>query len=450
MVDKLSDAVKAATQAAVAEIKSASTVLTESSTQIAATATSYRDILKSTTANPPPPAPSLDARVRAREGIKARQLLVDTLTPGQKLHQSASNTQLVSKANEALRAASAECPSSHRFVGVRRLNNGGLLLEMDSEEAASWLSHPTNRADFLGRFAPDAALKSRTYSLVVQFVPLQFRPDSERELRDIEETNMLPNNAILRARWLKPAYRRAPDQTCGHILAVMTKPEDANTILTNGLVICQKRVYAVKCKKEPTRCLKCHGWGHMSYDCQQPFDICGTCADRHRTTACNNRDRPRCVSCKAEGHTSWSRRCPVFLNKCLEMDARMTENQMPYYPTTEPWTHTLRPPKPAPPAPRPAQPQYQTQAQPRDTGTIRTAIGAQRQTYKQSTLSFPHVQAAPRQGNEPGATSPTRPPPPAQNELPANDANGTPTGHARPWGDDEESAFEGPSALFPV
>ena len=89
------------------------------------------------------------------------------------------------KANEALRAASAECPSSHRFVGVRRLNNGGLLLEMDSEEAASWLSHPANRADFLGRFAPDAALKSRTYSLVVQFVPLQFRPDSERELQDI-------------------------------------------------------------------------------------------------------------------------------------------------------------------------------------------------------------------------------------------------------------------------
>ena len=67
---------------------------------------------------------------------------------------------------------------------------------------------------------------------------------------------MLPNNAILWARWIKPAYCRAPDQTCGHILAVMTKPEDANTILTNGLVICQKRVYAVKCKKEPTRCLK--------------------------------------------------------------------------------------------------------------------------------------------------------------------------------------------------
>ena len=136
---------------------------------------------------------------------------------------------------------------------------------MDSEAAASWLSQPDNRADFLGRFTPDTALKPHTYSLVVQFVPLQFRPDNEARLRDIEETNVLPRNAILHARWIKPAYRRAPDQTCGHILAVMTRPEDANSVLTNSLIICQKRVYAKKCKKEPTRCLKCHVWGHC-YD----------------------------------------------------------------------------------------------------------------------------------------------------------------------------------------
>ena len=78
-------------------------------------------------------------------------------------------------ANEALHRA--ERPPAHWFVGIRRLNNGGLLLEMDSEAATSWLNQPDNRADFLGRFALDAALKPRTYSLVVQFVPLQFRPD---------------------------------------------------------------------------------------------------------------------------------------------------------------------------------------------------------------------------------------------------------------------------------
>ena len=64
-----------------------------------------------------------------------RQVLVDALTPGQQLHQSANNTQLVAKANKALHGT--ECPPSHHFMGTRRLNNGGLLLEMDSEDAAS-------------------------------------------------------------------------------------------------------------------------------------------------------------------------------------------------------------------------------------------------------------------------------------------------------------------------
>ena len=76
--------------------------------------------------------------------------------------------------------------------------------------------------------------------------------------------------------------------------------------------------------------------------------------------------------------------------------------------------------------------------------------GAQRQTYKQRTLSFLDAQAVPRQGNEPSATSPTWPLLPVRNRLPANDTNGTPMGHARPWDDDEESVFEGLSAPCPV
>ena len=49
-------------------------------------------------------------------------------------------------------------------------------------QRTSWLSRPANKANFLHRFAPDATLKPWTYSLVVQFVPLQFRPDSEPKL----------------------------------------------------------------------------------------------------------------------------------------------------------------------------------------------------------------------------------------------------------------------------
>ena len=249
---------------------------------------------------------------------------------------------------------------------------------MNSEEAATWLNSPDNKTPFLSQFAPDAALKPQTYSLVVQFMPLHFRPDSDSSLREVEDANQLPKNAVLRAHWIKPAYHWAPEQTCGHVLLVMTKPADANVILTNGLVICQKRVYAEKCKKEPTRCLKCHGWGHMSYDCQQPFSVCGTCAGHHCTSDCTNHDKPSCVLCKADGHASWDRHCPIFLDKCCKMDARMTENQMPYYPTGDPWTHILRLLKTAP-IPGPAQPQ--PRIQPGATGVGQAVAGGQRRTH---------------------------------------------------------------------
>ena len=130
---------------------------------------------------------------------------------------------------------------------------------------------------------------------------------------------------------------------------MFTNPEVANKVLTNGIIICQKQVYAEKCKKKPTRCLKCQGWSHMSYACPQTYDTCGTCSNRHRTSACVNPNKLHFVSCNTNTHASWDRSCPSFLHRCDEMDDRLPENLMPYYPTAEPWTHVSQPPKtPAP------------------------------------------------------------------------------------------------------
>ena len=124
-----------------------------------------------------------------------RQVLIDTLAPNQLLHQAANNPQLVSLANDVLYGM--EDPPPHHFVGARQHNNGGLLLEMDSEEAAAWISRPHNKASFLHRFVPNAAFKSHMYSLVVQFMLLHFRPDNVDELHALEELNKLLPNAFL-------------------------------------------------------------------------------------------------------------------------------------------------------------------------------------------------------------------------------------------------------------
>ena len=219
---------------------------------------------------------------------------------------------------------------------------------------------------------------------------------------------------------------------CGHIILVTSAAEVANKILTNGLLVCQKRVYAEKCKKEPTCCLKCQGWDHLSYSCMQAFNTCGMCMGHHKTASCSPGAQLRCVSCRMEGHASWSRFCPTFNCKCNELNGRLTENAMPHFPTDEPWTHIIKPLKPMLYPPPPAS---------HHLGRPGHPLGAPRGLFWQSPLHFPHVprwpQAAPPPANE-NALSDTRGrladvSPPVNNM--GGDVNGRRRSRLRDWAD---------------
>ena len=109
-----------------------------------------------------------------------RQLLINARVLGCEPLAEVSNTDLVHSANGALEGLDS-CVG-HKVVSTRRLNNGGILLEMNSDAVSEWINSPDNRAFFLERFAPVATVKERAFLLVVQFVPLHFRPDKDREV----------------------------------------------------------------------------------------------------------------------------------------------------------------------------------------------------------------------------------------------------------------------------
>ena len=89
------------------------------------------------------------------------------------------------------------------------------------------------------------------------------------------------------------------------------------------------------------------------------------------------------MSCNVEGHASWDRLCPTFIHKCDELNDRLSENNMLYYPMNEPWTHAMQPLKPqfwhplaGPPADGPA-------------------VGPSQMRLKQAMLHFPPSQRLP-------------------------------------------------------
>ena len=309
--------------------------------------TPYRDALMNDDLGGRPPFPphslgynlaahDLDPRQKAREASRAKQILVDftELQDREKMRKT-SLTTLIEDANLALTHAFPD--SSASFVHAQKLAHGGLLLELNSLDATGLFGDRAAKEAFLKGLGGSATIRPRHYNVVVYFVPLSFKAGDPDDMREIEAANALEPNSIVATRWIKPVNRRLPHQTVAHAIFSFADPKTANKVIAEQLVVCQKKLDAVKSKREPVHCMKCQQWGHFASSCESPHDQCGNCGEQHRTNDCNSPGR-FCVPCGIDGHPSWDHECPTFNTRSREMDQRTPDNQLTYFPTEEPWT----------------------------------------------------------------------------------------------------------------
>jgi len=294
----------------------------------------YRDALIRAVSGAP-----LDAnpQLAAKESIRQRQSLIDL--PKDSRLRDCANTVLVGKFSEAMGKATAQ---KHKIRSALKLQNGGILVEMVTDEGAAWLASKTNTEAFLQELGEsEAFFKTRSYNIIAYYVPLNLDTSSEKGRREIEESNGMPEGCLTKIRWIKPPARRRTDQLYAHVIATFSDVDTANRAIVNGLTICNKRVSVAKCRKEPIRCLKCQGWDHIASECvvTKEVNVCGNCGGRdHWTSKCTQQGVTYCMSCRSNDHTSWDRACPTFLRKIEELNARDPANDMPFFPAKETWT----------------------------------------------------------------------------------------------------------------
>lgn len=182
-------------------------------------------------------------RAKAREAIRARQILVD-LNKQQKTTTDngavIAETTLIERANTALKEIIPDNFAGSKFTAALRLRNGGILFEMNRADTVSWLRKSPNRENFADSFKPACKIKERQYTVIVPFVPLTFNPENKIHLRETEEANDLQERDIARAQWIKPPSQREKKQTVGHLMLTFANPETANKALTEGIQICNK------------------------------------------------------------------------------------------------------------------------------------------------------------------------------------------------------------------
>ena len=284
--------------------------------------------------NPPPHA---DPRLAAKEGIRLHQFLVEGATRDSKIGKMSS-----AKAKKAVNKAIENAGGGHKARSVTRQGKEGLLIEMDSDAGAAWLKDKNNAKSLCNSLGPGLTFKTRLYNVLAYNASMALDLDNMDHMKEIAEANDISENGLTSMRWVKPAHHcdRA-DQRSTHLILTFSNVDNANRTISTGLHICQKCLRVAKPKKEPLCCMKCHNWNHVAWECIAPTDTCGTCGGNdHWMKDCNNKEKRHCISCNTDDHASWSRTCPTFLKKCNELDRCMPENNLPFYPASEPWTWT--------------------------------------------------------------------------------------------------------------
>ena len=294
-------------------------------------------------------APARHSDAVARVAMINRQVVIHgTGANGDSPLKDLSEIQILAKAHMAVELMAQEGikeAEDVKFLHARKTARGGAVLVTHTEEAAKWLRQEVTVDQFAERMGGTTRAKADLYMLIAEYVPTTFEPGVFTAFKQVERENGLANGAIREARYIKQVERRKEGQRSAHMFMGFTDSIQANTALRNGLIIEGKKVFFRKHRIDPYRCLKCQqiGANHRAADCKANSDICGRCAEAHKTSDCQVVDpaKFKCANCKGANHASTDRNCPIFLEKLKATHARFPDYQYRFFPTQDPDTWEL-------------------------------------------------------------------------------------------------------------
>ncbi|KIK20585.1 hypothetical protein PISMIDRAFT_105479, partial [Pisolithus microcarpus 441] len=144
----------------------------------------------------------------AKAEIRARQVLF-TPTPDQTLYSKSTDPGTI--AIDILDATMAHQNEDAPYINVRSavcLNNGNLLIELSSAEAAEWMRSTEVRTTLSSSLGINAVVKERTFTVVVPFFPTPLDISDPFLLTNIENENDVPPGSLHSIRWAKNPERR--------------------------------------------------------------------------------------------------------------------------------------------------------------------------------------------------------------------------------------------------
>jgi hypothetical protein len=139
--------------------------------------------------------PTVDQAV-GRAAIRARQILLDP-KPGVSLFQSgSSNKNITTCLREAINNIHDTNTPDGNIKAITALRNGGVIVELESEDLAAWLCTPEAKARLEGQFDSTVSFRTHTYTLVLEYLPIHLQIYDKNFLDGITNENQLPPDSL--------------------------------------------------------------------------------------------------------------------------------------------------------------------------------------------------------------------------------------------------------------
>jgi hypothetical protein len=88
-------------------------------------------------------------------------------------------------------------------VKYKSPDNGGTILQINSQEAATWLKQEGVMKEFVNNIGGMSIFKAQQLHTVVEFVPIAFELEAEGALRMVEMASGLTAGSITSAQYFK-------------------------------------------------------------------------------------------------------------------------------------------------------------------------------------------------------------------------------------------------------
>ena len=214
-----------------------------------------------------------DPRILRDVDRKARQVLIDMIDPE---IIGASLAEIKEKVHASIvKITDLPPPEGSTVLEVNKLCKGGFTILFKDKEAINWLQDLVVEFEFTTSISSDTFIDKCTYSILVPHIPTMLDLSNETHLREVEECNSIPVGSIVKARWIKLAYRRTPGQRAAHTIFVLRDIDTANNCIRDSIKVCSLHIQPCRLKHEPMQCMRCRKWGHFTHTCTAPADTCG-------------------------------------------------------------------------------------------------------------------------------------------------------------------------------